>query len=219
MKTKYRVEPTWHVALAVLAAIFLQLVLKSDLTVTPKFIMAALEVLLLIGLFSTRPSDETKQDHKQAIRRLFSIGLIALISVTNIVSLVLVTHALLITHSATIGRELIISAIAIYATNIIIFGLWYWELDGGGPGGRGSHLPPIDFLFPQLSTPESVTKEPNWSPTFLDYLFVSITNATAFSPTDALPLTHRAKALMSVQAIVSLTTIAVVAARAINILV
>jgi hypothetical protein len=119
-------------------------------------------------------------------------------------------------HSS--GKQLIISALAIYLTNIIVFGLWYWQLDGGGPGGRGTHRPPVDFLFPQMNTSVKITEEPNWQPTFMDYLFVSITNGTAFSPTDALPLTHRAKLLMAIQALVSLSTVALVAARAINIL-
>jgi hypothetical protein len=197
----------------------LQLVLNNHLVLGPKYLIAGLECVLLVGLFTTRPKDELnpKPSHR-SIRRALSLVMIAFITIANISSLVLVINYLLNTHYHLEGRELIVSAIAIYITNIIIFGLWYWELDGSGPGGRGTHLPPVDFLFVQMSTPESITKTTNWSPTFIDYLYVSITNASAFSPTDALPLTHRTKMLMSVQSFVSLATIAVVAARAVNVL-
>jgi hypothetical protein len=116
----------------------------------------------------------------------------------------------------TDGHILILSALAIYATNIIIFGLLYWELDGYNNDGMPDNKP--DFLFPQMTTSGEVTKQPNWQPTFLDYLYVSTTNATAFSPTDAMPITYRTKSLMTIQALTSLATIALVAARAVNIL-
>lgn len=144
MAKKYKIEPTWHVALAVLVAILLQLSLSSVLTLSRKYLMAGLEVILLVGLFTTRPQDELKAGRSQSLRRIASILLIAIIAVTNITSLVLVVHYLLISHSTVIGRDLIVSALAIYATNIIMFGLLYWELDGGGPGGRGNHRPPIE---------------------------------------------------------------------------
>jgi len=94
---------------------------------------------------------------------------------------------------------------AIYLTNIIVFGLWYWELDN-------TRVEVADFLFPQMAT------KPSWRPTFFDYVYVSITNATAFSPTDTLPLTHRAKFLMTLQSVTSLAIVVLVTARAVNIL-
>jgi hypothetical protein len=112
---------------------------------------------------------------------------------------------------------LVFSAIEIYLTNVIIFGLWYWELDGGGPAARlEARSPYRDFLFPQMNAPK--TAPPGWRPTFLDYLYVSLTNATAFSPTDTLPLTRKVKALMGVQCLASLLIVALVAGRAVNIL-
>jgi uncharacterized membrane protein len=105
------------------------------------------------------------------------------------------------------GHELILAAMNIYITNVIIFGLLYWEMDGGGPGQR---------LAPQMAAPKLAPK--GWMPTFIDYLYVSATNATAFSPTDTMPLTRRMKLLMAIQATASLITIALVAARAVNIL-
>jgi hypothetical protein len=132
--------------------------------------------------------------------------------------LIKVCYALIHGSQAVGARQLLLSGVLIYLTNVILFGLWYWQLDGGGPGGRGTHRPPVDFLFPQMTLSDKITHQLDWQPLFLDYLYVSVTNATAFSPTDTMPLTHRAKVLMGLQAFVSLATIALVAARAVNIL-
>ena len=115
------------------------------------------------------------------------------------------------------ASQLVFSAIQIWLTNVIVFGLWYWELDRGGPSARCTpeHREP-DFLFPQMATP-SIAPD-GWFPHFVDYLYVAFTNATAFSPTDTLPLTVWAKGLMTVQSLASLLTVALVAARAVNIL-
>lgn len=206
-------EPYWHVQLAVIVAIVLQLVLDNQLTVGPKYVIASLEVLLVIALFVV-----SKRKHKIIfrLRHAMAIVLIAIISLANISSLILVINDLFGKRVVS-GKELILSGLAIFLTNIIIFGLWYWELDSNGNQGQSADVPPIDFLFPQMSEKASMVPD-NWNPTFLDYLYVSVTNATAFSPTDTLPLTHRAKSLMSLQSLVSLITIALVAARAVNIL-
>jgi hypothetical protein len=106
---------------------------------------------------------------------------------------------------------------SIYLTNIIAFALWYWELDRGGPAARSHGIECYpDFLFPQMSSPDMAP--PDWEPTFVDYLYLSITNATAFSPTDVLPLTRPAKAAMGLQSTVALATVALVISRAINVL-
>ena len=208
-------EPYWHVQLAVLVAIALQLGLTDKLTVGPKYVIAGFEILLVVALAVV-----VRRGHKVIlhIRRVMAITLIALISAANIASLILVIDDLFGTKQIS-GRELIISGLAIYITNIIIFGLWYWELDSGGAQGQVIDTTPVDFLFPQMTVNESVYLVGSWKPTFADYLYVSITNASAFSPTDTMPLTHRAKALMGLQSTVSLITIALVAARAVNILV
>lgn len=114
-------------------------------------------------------------------------------------------------------RGLLESAAGLWTSNVIVFTLWYWELDGGGPHHRHRpEPPPTDFLFPQQTGPG--IGPPTWRPSFVDYLFVAFTNATAFSPTDTLPLTARVKALMMAQALISLLMVAIVAARAVNIL-
>jgi hypothetical protein len=115
------------------------------------------------------------------------------------------------------GKPLILAAMQIWLTNVIVFGLWYWELDRGGPNARcHPHPRNPDFLFPQMGTPEVAPL--GWTPRFLDYLYLAFTNATAFSPTDTMPLTVLAKTLMAAQSIASLITVSVVAARAVNIL-
>ena len=105
----------------------------------------------------------------------------------------------------------------IWLTNVLIFGLWYWEADRGGPGQRAAGLDgPPDLLFPQMS--DDRIEPEDWRPGFIDYLYVSLTNATAFSPTDTMPLSPTAKGIMGLQSLVSLVTIGLVISRAVNIL-
>jgi uncharacterized membrane protein len=107
--------------------------------------------------------------------------------------------------------------VLIWLTNFLIFALWYWELDRGGPGRRAAgHDGAPDLLFPQMS--DDRIEPLHWRPTFVDYLYVSLTNATAFSPTDTMPLTHGAKSIMGLQSLVSLVTIGLIISRAVNIL-
>lgn len=208
------IDPLWHVQLAVLGAIVLQMVLPDRVAGGFKYDVVILEAVLLISLIVTTPRVPV---FESVVRRLNSVGLVLLVTLANIYSLVRVSEQLLTSGHVINGQQLILASINIYLTNIIIFGLWYWEMDGGGPGRRRRAEPSQrDFLFPQTATPEISPK--GWSPTFPDYLYVSATNATAFSPTDTMPLTHRAKLLMLVQSIVALITIALVAARAVNIL-
>jgi hypothetical protein len=107
--------------------------------------------------------------------------------------------------------------VVLWGTNVLLFAVWYWEMDRGGPVTRFRHpdmLP--DFQFPQMENPELAPK--GWRPGFLDYLYTSLTNATAFSPTDTMPLTQTAKAVMGVQGVAALVTVGLVVARAVNIL-
>ncbi len=115
------------------------------------------------------------------------------------------------------GLELLTSSIAVWVANVLTFSLLYWWIDRDGPEARannGTKKP--DWLFPQVGVPEDVL--PDWQPTFVDYLFLGFSTATAFSPTDVLPLTSRAKIMMMIESSISLTTLAAVASRAINIL-
>src|SRR6202035_1067567 len=133
----------------------------------------------------------------------------------NLVSLVDLLNALLAKHPA--GRALIYASVPVWLTNVLVFALWYWELDRGGPVARQQeHRRQPDFLFPQMNAPAATTSD--WDPSFLDYMYTSFTNATAFSPTDTMPLTAWAKSLMMVQSLASLLTVALVVSRAVNIL-
>jgi uncharacterized membrane protein len=147
-------------------------------------------------------------------RRTAAIVLLAFISAANAAAIVLIVH-LLLTGAKTHARELLRAAVHMWCMNVIVFGLWFWQLDGGGPVQRRLNPAQTDFLFPQSAVPELANR---WQPKFLDYLYVSFTNATAFSPTDTMPLSAWAKVLMMVQSIVSLLLAVMVVARAINIL-
>jgi uncharacterized membrane protein len=179
----------------------------------PRWLVPALEVALGAALLVASP---VRDSTESARARLAAIVLIVLVNVANVVSLVELIDKLLFGTRAG-GRALIISSVPIWLTNVIVFGLWYWELDRGGPACRlDPQHPRPDFLFPQMTAP-GATAEP-WSPTFLDYFYTSFTNATAFSPTDTMPLTPWAKLLMMVQSLASLLTVALVISRAVNIL-
>jgi uncharacterized membrane protein len=214
-----RHENLWPARLAILCAIALYVTLPDRLTFGPTWLPPALEAVLVASLTVMAPVRHTREI---AAQRLLSYLLISLINLANIGSLVLLIAALL-HHGVALqgrpldGQALLFAAVEIWLTNILAFALWYWELDRGGPVDRRrpSHRQP-DFLFPQMATPGC--SQPSWTPHFIDYLYVSFTNATAFSPTDTLPLTPWAKLLMLVQALASLLTVALVAARAVNIL-
>lgn len=210
-------EPFWPVQLTIAAAIGLQLGLPKRLTAGPVWLVPSLEAVLFIGMFLATPR---QLEHEHPRRRRVAIGLTAFVSAANIYSLAALTHHLLhhtVASSGGEGRELIFSGLLIWLTNFLIFALWYWELDRGGPGRRaaGRDKAP-DFLFPQMS--DDRIEPIHWRPQFIDYLYVSLTNATAFSPTDTMPLSPGAKSTMGVQSLVSLVTIGLIVSRAVNIL-
>lgn len=152
------------------------------------------------------------------IRRVVATVLISCISVINIFSLAFLVRELLFTGTFNgSGQALLASALTIYATNIFMFALLYWEFDGGGPDRRVVTERQRDFLFPQMI--HNLPGASNWKPGFIDYLYLSTTNVTNFASADTVPVSHRAKLLMMVQAIVAVVTIVLVAARAVGVLV
>ena len=207
-----RTEPFWQAQAALVGAVILYLTLPSKLVVGPGWLMPALELLLVAGLWFDRP----RQDRLQARReRAIVLALLAMVAIANFVSLELLVHYLLHGGKAG-GRPLILSAIVIWLTNTAVFALWFWQLDAGGPDARArGAYDKADFLWPQLTEPAFAQ---DWRPSFLDYLYLSFTNSTAFSPTDAMPMTIRVKMLMMLQSIASLVTVLLVASRAVNIL-
>jgi uncharacterized membrane protein len=188
----------WPEASAVFAAAALFATLPGAFVPGPdavRYAVPALEVVLGILLVTEN-------------RRRSSIALIGLIGIGNATTLGYLIHQLLYSGSVT-GRPLLYAAFDIWVTNVIVFALLYWELDG-------QTTEVTDFAFVQMTDPEVKAKD--WHPRFTDYLYVAYTNASAFSPTDTLPLTRRSKMLMLLQSAVSITTLLLVAARAVNIL-
>jgi hypothetical protein len=208
-----RGESRWPATAAVLIALAIQLALPGRLTLGPRYLVPGLAAALLLPLAIGNPS---RLSHESRDLRVISLALIGLLGCANTYALALLVK-LLLAGGTTAGRQLIYAAVGIWLTNIVVFGLAYWELDRGGPSGRARcDHPPPDFLFPQMSIPQLGDRP--WFPGFVDYLYVALTNGTAFSPTDAMPLTQRTKLLMGLQSVVSLITLALVAARAVNIL-
>ena len=205
-------EPRWPASLAIVAAIVLYATLPARFTIGPAWLIPALEAALLVGLNVTAP---TRRTGEALILRVAATVLMAIVTVTNFVALGLLIDGLLHGSKAE-GSTLIFASIQIWLTNVIVFALWFWELDRGGPGQRRLAASQADFLFPQMAT--SGIAPAHWLPHFVDYLYVSFTNAMAFSPTDTMPLTKWAKLLMLAQSLASLLTVAFVAARAVNIL-
>ncbi|GAC1501472.1 MAG: hypothetical protein NVS1B10_05670 [Candidatus Saccharimonadales bacterium] len=207
-------DPILYVQLTVLFALVLQLTLPDRFVAGPRFVLPVLEAFLVISLYVTSRKIDIKN---YLLRRFNSITLIVLIAIANGYALQRLAHLLLAGSKVDDGHGLILAAVNIFLTNIIVFALLYWEIDAGGPDKRlTSDIRDRDFSFPQMQNPELAPK--NWLPNFVDYLYVSATNATAFSPTDTMPLTRVAKIFMLTQSLISLTALALVASRAVNIL-
>jgi uncharacterized membrane protein len=208
-------EHRWPVTLSVVAAIVLQILLPAKLsTPLPPDLLPAVEGALLIALIIVNP---VSFERGEVFTRFASVALIAVMTFANSVSAVLLIKAILESKAGTTAAPLLADAASIWATNVIAFALWYWELDRGGPARRaqGSKQLP-DLMFPQMANPDLAP--PDWEPYFVDYLYLAFTNATAFSPTDVMPLARWAKLTMLVQGAVSLALGALVIARAVNIL-
>ena len=216
----------WLARAAIVVIAGLQLFLVNDLSWGPKWLVPALELLLLVPLSVatawTIDKARTATEQKHFIElanyrhgvRVAAVVLTALVTLANFASLFQLIHALL-SGKAGAAPSLLLDAINIWITNVIAFSLWFWNIDRSAPPLRGlnGNLN-NDFLFPQMSS----KRTEGWTPGYIDYLFLAFTNATAFSPTDTMPFSQRAKLLMMAQASVSLLVITLVAARAVNIL-
>ncbi|MDT5018877.1 MAG: hypothetical protein QOD39_5037 [Mycobacterium sp.] len=199
---------------ALITAIVLQLAIPKTYTVVPRWPLIALEILLVVVLVGLNP---LRLSRSTTIGRWTTYVLLAAITLDNTLSALLLDIRILSGEVSNQPAVLLGSGAAIYVTNVIVFGIWYWELDRGGPFARRQGARPYpDFMFPQMT--ERELAPPNWRPEFMDYLYVSFTNVVAFSPTDTMPMTRWAKAMMSVQSMVSFTTLALVIARAVNVL-
>jgi hypothetical protein len=208
-----RDDPLWPGQLAILAALVLYVVLPPKLSIGPRWLVPGAELALLVALLLATPI----KGRSAMRRRRLAIAVVLVATIANAVSVALLTHYLIAGGHAR-GADLIDGGAVIWATNLLLFAVWYWELDRGGPvpARTGRRAGPPDFLFPQMSDAHYAPR--GWKPRFRDYLYVSLTNQTAFSPTDAMPLSSRVKLLMSVQAVMALVTIGIIVARAVNIL-
>ncbi|MBO0868418.1 MAG: DUF1345 domain-containing protein [Micromonosporaceae bacterium] len=205
-------EPRLAVSVAVLAMIGLQLVVP-EFGVKPVWLLPAMQVLLFAVLVAANPSRITRESK---LLRLIGLALVLAASVGNAWAATVLVYQVAHGSGPKPATHLLVTGGAIWLTNVIIFALWYWELDRGGPAARAAarHIHP-DFLFSEMTTPELVRRD--WEPGFVDYFYLSFTNATAFSPTDTLPLSSWAKLAMMFQSAVSLVTVALVVSRAVNI--
>ena len=206
-----RWPPIAAVVLVMALNIALRVWLPHDGEIRVPWLLPAVEAVLLVVLFASDPArlEDRRRTHRLA---LVIVGI--LVAAALWATVVLVADLIGGTGPANEPDELLASGGLVWLGNNVAFGLLYWLIDGGGPFKRSQLSKPVDFAFPQHLDAEIAP--PGWRPVFLDYLHLGFTNATAFSPTDAMPLTHRAKYAMVLQATVSLVVFALVVARAVN---
>ncbi len=208
-------EQRWPAAIGILIMIGLQLALPSSLTPAGTPVLPLIELVLLGVIMAVNPRRITTS---RPWVRWLALVLTGVASLFNAGSMALLIKALVTGTEHDSASRLLGTGANIWVTNIIVFSLWYWEFDRGGPGARAlGEDPEPDFLFPQMAMPD-LGMHHHWEPQFVDYAYVAFTNATAFSPTDTMPLSRWAKLAMTVQSAVSLVTAALVVARAVNIL-
>lgn len=206
-------EPRWHALIAVIAVGGIYLALPSELVIEPRWLFPAVVIALLVPTVVTHAKDY------HMMNRILGFTLSGVLTLAMIVSVALLIESL--PDKAETASQLLISAGLLWFTNVIVFALWYWRLDAGGPHGREKRFghPDGAFLFPQMTMPPEEKTEADlcdWSPNFIDYLFIAFNTSTAFSPTDAPVLARWAKVLMMLQSGISLTVIVLLAARAVN---
>jgi len=220
---RHRAESRWPATAATLVAVGLYGALPNQFVVGPRFVIPGLELLMIAGVVAVNPLRMTRQNKRA---RALTIVLTGVILVTNLVALVVLLHAL-VTSKSDRGAALLVAALQVWLTNVIVFALFYWELDRGGPVIRRlearTKLPNADFRFPQDENRDTVievsrgaSERSGWLPSFIDYLYVSLTNSSAFSPTDTMPLTTRAKVMMGFQSSMALITSVVVIAKGVG---
>jgi uncharacterized membrane protein len=205
-KSHWRHAPRWEAVLAVLAIGITYAAMPGTIRLGPRWLMLSLIVVLLI------PLNWTRYRGNYRLTRFFSFALMGLVTAAIIASSVLLVARL--PSGKTPATHLLRDGALIWTANILVFALWYWELDGGGPHRRHMRqYVSTDFLFPQLTMNDI---DHAWSPDFLDYLFLAFNTSAAFSPTDVLILSRPAKVLMMVQSLISIVVVAVLVSRAIN---
>lgn len=208
-------EARWPMAAAVIAAMVLTILLPDDLRLAPRWLLPAIEGLLLLALIAGDPGLISR---RSAVLRTASIALVGVLALSAVWSTFqLVDDILRNGKETSSATSLLQTGGTVWACTVLAFALLYFELDSGGPAARGHHMPPTPALaFPQQLSPGLASAD--WRPRFIDYLYLGLTNATAFSPTDVMPLAPWAKIAMGIQSLVSLLILGLVVARAVNVL-
>ena len=209
-------ELRWPVTVTTAVAVGLQMAVPDRLVlVRPVWVLPAVQGVLLVVLLVLNPR---RIDNESKALRLLALTFAALLSLSNLWSLAKLAIGITQGSTGTSPSHLLITGALIWLTNVIVFGLWYWEFDRGGPVARALNTKQYpDFQFVQMVSPP-VMVPPDWEPHFIDYLYLAFTNAAAFSPTDVIPLSRWAKIAMTVQSAISIVTVALVVSRAVNIL-
>ncbi|WP_433295000.1 hypothetical protein ACQP2F_34605 [Actinoplanes sp. CA-030573] len=205
-------ERRWPVGIAMIAIIALQWFLPDRLTLGPRWLFPLVEGVLAVVLHAADPG---KLRRDTSTLRMIALGLITVASLGTAWSVAMLIRDIVTGYDTGSAAQLLGTGAAIYLMNVLTFAVWFWELDRGGPVARAHGIDPYpDFLFPPMTSPDMARKE--WEPRFLDYLYVAFTNATAFSPTDTLPMTRGAKSGMALESAIALATAALVIAKAVN---
>ena len=207
-----RGERRWPFALAFVVMIGLQLGLPERYSLGARWVLPAIEVVVIGALVAANPG---RLERRTPMLRRLSLSLIAVASLGTAWSVGKLVTAIAGGDDTGSAAALLASGASIWLINVLTFAVWYWELDGGGALARAAGTDPYpDFLFPQMTAPSLAPKD--WRPQFADYLYLAFTNATAFSPTDTLPLSRWAKLTMMLQSAISLVIAALVIAKAVN---
>ena len=215
IEIQYDPEPRWPAAVAVMAVGGLYMALPAHLTMGPRWLFPMVVIGLLV------PTVVSHSVGRHRLNAVLGFSVTSVLTAGLIMSLVQLIRAL--PEHKEEPSELLLSAASLWGSNILVFALWYWRLDAGGPHGRDKRPGHSEgaILFPQMTMSEealAAANQTNWSPNFIDYLFFAFNTSTAFSPTDAPVLTRWVKILMMLQSLLSLLIIALLAARAVNIL-
>ena len=212
---QYDAEPRWPAVIAILAVGGLYAALPDALTLGPNWVFPSLVLALLI------PTIVSHRTGRHRLNTALGFAVDAVLTAGLVISVILLVNALPARKETP--QQLLLSAASLWVTNILVFALWYWRLDAGGPYQRDKRPGHSEgaFLFPQMIMSKEALRQAgqqDWSPNFMDYLFLAFNTSTAFSPTDTPALARWAKVLMMLQALLSLLIIALLAARAVNIL-
>jgi uncharacterized membrane protein len=211
-----RFEPRWPVALTIVGVVALLALLPGRVRLLPIWGPFLLGIMVLIPLIAV---ELTKANARWLrVERVVTLLFAVVVGVGNMTNLANLMQKIIEGSTTLSGLQLFASSIAVWVTNVLAFSLVYWQLDRGGPVARlNSAERRPDWLFPHEGQPSDVVP-PGWRPVFVDYLYLAYSTATAFSATDALPLTSRAKILMMLDSTISLLIVVVIAARAISLI-